>query len=186
LERDRLVGGTIDLGALTRIQAHPKPRCGLCINVVCIPYHRLYGAGATARSKRRDKLLIAEGRKNWLVRSDRPQILDSIVGTGGGASSGEGEHCACSCHFQELACHREISFAWLLKLFLSMEGILDLPLVRRCGNCHTAECVEQAADQELLAEAAIWAITGPDREQKVANLDKGLAKTPRKSLKQGA
>ena len=44
----------------------------------------------------------------------------------------------------------------------------------------------KAADQAMLAEAAIRAISGPEGEQKVANLDDELAKTDRKSLKKGA
>ena len=43
----------------------------------------------------------------------------------------------------------------------------------------------KAANQELRAEAAIRALSGPEGEQKVANLDNRLAKTSPKSLKKG-
>ena len=40
-----------------------------------------------------------------------------------------------------------------------------------------------AADQERLADAAVRALSGPEREQEVANREDGLAKNARKPLK---
>jgi integrase len=84
----------------------------------------------------------------------------------------------CSAHgLRKAACRRLAEAGCSANTIASISGHTTLKEVSR---------YTKAADQALLAEAAIRAITGPDREQKVANLDEGLAKTSRKSLKQGA
>jgi integrase len=84
----------------------------------------------------------------------------------------------CSAHgLRKAACRRLAEAGCSANTIASISGHTTLKEVSR---------YTKAADQALLAEAAIRAITGPDGEQKVANLDEGLAKTSRKSLKQGA
>ncbi len=83
----------------------------------------------------------------------------------------------CSAHgLRKAACRRLAEAGCSANTIASISGHKTLKEVSR---------YTKAADQELLAEAGIQAITSPDGEQKVANLDEGLAKTHRKSLKKG-
>jgi integrase len=84
----------------------------------------------------------------------------------------------CSAHgLRKAACRRLAEAGCSEKTIASISGHTTLKEVAR---------YTKAADQELLAEAAIRAISGPEGEQKVANLDKRLAKTDRNTLKKGA
>ncbi len=81
----------------------------------------------------------------------------------------------CSAHgLRKAACRRLAEAGCSANTIASISGHTTLKEVSR---------YTKAADQELLAEAAIRANAGPDGEQKMANLDEGLAKTPRNSLK---
>ena len=83
----------------------------------------------------------------------------------------------CSAHgLRKAACRRLAEAGCSANTIASISGHSTLKEVSR---------YTKAADQELLAEAAIRAIAGPDGEQKMANLGEGLAKTPRKSLNKG-
>jgi integrase len=78
---------------------------------------------------------------------------------------------------RKAACRRLAEAGCSEKTIAAISGHVTLKEVAR---------YTKAADQELLAEAAIRSISGPEGEQKLANLDNGLAKTDRKSLKKGA
>jgi integrase len=83
----------------------------------------------------------------------------------------------CSAHgLRKAACRRLAEAGCSEKTIAAISGHKTLKEVAR---------YTKAADQEILAEAAIRALSGPDREQKVANLTNGLAKTASNSLKKG-
>lgn len=84
----------------------------------------------------------------------------------------------CSAHgLRKAACRRLAELGCSEKVIASISGHQTLKEVAR---------YTKAADQERFAEAAMRALNGPEREQEVANLDDGLAKTPRNTLKKGA
>ncbi|WP_244500326.1 tyrosine-type recombinase/integrase [Methyloceanibacter methanicus] len=80
----------------------------------------------------------------------------------------------CAAHgLRKAACRRLAEAGCSANVIASISGHATLKEVSR---------YTKAADQELLAEAAMRAIAGPEREQKLANRGNGLAKTGRKSL----
>ncbi len=106
----------------------------------------------------RDEPFTAAGFGNWFRKA-----CDAA-----GLPKGRSAH-----GLRKAACRRLAEAGCSANIIASISGHKTLEEVSRYTS---------AADQELLAEAAIQAITGSDGEQKVANLDERLAKTPRNSL----
>ncbi|MEM8574190.1 MAG: tyrosine-type recombinase/integrase [Pseudomonadota bacterium] len=80
----------------------------------------------------------------------------------------------CASHgLRKAACRRLAQAGCSANVIASISGHTTLKEVAR---------YTKAADQELLAEAAMRAIAGPDREQNLANRDNRLAKKTHKSL----
>jgi integrase len=81
----------------------------------------------------------------------------------------------CSVHgLRKAACRRLAEAGCSANVIAAISGHRTLKEVSRYTN---------AADQERLADHGICALTGPEREQKVANPEDWLAKKARNSLK---
>ena len=85
-------------------------------------------------------LLLAGFIKRVIAEPDNGRCaVSAVVYDKTDADTGEGDNGAGCCEFQEVVRereHRGISFAWLLKIILSMVEILAARPDSRGGNCH--------------------------------------------------
>ena len=78
LQVDRLVVGAVDMHDLAWIEAYPNPRrCGhASVSVRFLIDHGVDSATTVVWLVERYDAFVAKRRQNWLMRPNRPQVLD--------------------------------------------------------------------------------------------------------------